>query len=63
MQEKRLATNWIRLDIDEVSLTFDVVSNVTVYDKWPKAISVTISGHKETYYPTVILCCVNGTKL
>lgn len=40
MQEMRLTANWVRLDINEISLTFDVVSSKTVDVKGSKALRV-----------------------
>lgn len=49
--------------MDEVTLTFDVISNKTVGVKGFKSVNVKTTGHEKTRYPTVLLYCVDKTKL
>lgn len=55
--------NWVRLDLDEISLTFELVSNSIVDVKGFKPVSVKASGHEETHYTAGLLCYADGTKL
>lgn len=50
-------------NMDEVPLTFDVVSNRTVDVKGSKTITIKTSGHEKTHYTAVLSCCADGTKL
>ncbi|KAF6130981.1 hypothetical protein HJG60_007905 [Phyllostomus discolor] len=50
-------------NMDEVLLTFDVPSNMTVDVKGAKTITVKTSGHDKTHYMIMLSCCADGTKL
>lgn len=50
-------------NVDEVPLTFEVVSNRTVDIKGSKSITIKTPGHEKTHYTAVLSCCADGTKL
>ena len=50
-------------NMDEVPLTFDVLSNKTVDVKRAKTITIKTSGNEKTRYTVVLVCCADGTKL
>ena len=48
-------------NMDEVPLTFDVLSNKTVDVKRAKTITIKTSGNEKTHYTVVLVCCADGT--
>jgi len=50
-------------NMDEVPLTFDVLSNKTVDGKDGKTVMIKTSGNEKTRYTVVLACCADGTKL
>ena len=49
--------------MDEVSLTFDVLSNRTVEVKGARMVAVKTTGHEKTHFTVVLACCADGIKL
>ena len=49
--------------MDEVSLTFDVLSNRTVEVKGARMVAVKTTGHEKTHFTVVLASCADGTKL
>jgi len=50
-------------NMDEVPLTFDVLSNKTVDVKGAETIMIKTSGNEKTRYTVVLACCGDETKL
>ena len=50
-------------NMEEIPLTFDVLSNKTVDVEGAKTIMIKTSGNEKTRYTVVVACCADGTKL
>ena len=48
---------------DQTPLTFDMLSNTTVYSKGKKMVSIVMTGHEKDRFTVMLACLGDGSKL
>lgn len=48
---------------DQTPLTFDMLSNTTVYSKGKKMVSIVMTGHEKDHFTVMLACLGDGSKL
>src|SRR5438105_4021685 len=50
-------------NMDEIPITFDLLSNTTIDELGARTVSICTTGHEKTNFTVVLTCIADGTKL